>query len=49
MIDCQVSTANLLRFGAHEISRSQFLKRLAKALKQQTPRGRWQMPERFAV
>ncbi|WAC08990.1 MAG: leucyl/phenylalanyl-tRNA--protein transferase [Thermodesulfobacteriota bacterium] len=47
MIDCQVTTANLLRFGAHEISRSQFLKRLAKALKQPTRRGRWRMPENF--
>ncbi|HPD60206.1 MAG TPA: leucyl/phenylalanyl-tRNA--protein transferase [Thermodesulfobacteriota bacterium] len=49
IIDCQVTTANLLRFGAHEISRFQFLKRLAKALKHQTVRGRWHLPENFVV
>lgn len=47
MIDCQVTTANLLRFGAHEISRARFLKRLAKALKHQTMRGCWQQKEFF--
>ena len=49
MIDCQVTTTNLLRFGAHEISRSRFLKRLSNALKHQTLRGRWQIPENFAI
>ncbi len=49
MIDCQVSTANLLRFGAHEISRSRFLKRLAKALHYETLGGRWQLPEKFSL
>ena len=48
MIDCQVSTANLIRFGAHEISRSRFLKRLAKALQHETLRGQWNPPENFA-
>lgn len=48
MIDCQVTTTNLLRFGAHEISRSRFLKRLAKALHHETVRGRWQIPEKFS-
>lgn len=47
MIDCQVTTTNLLRFGAHEISRSQFLRRLLKALNHQTIRGRWQLPKNF--
>jgi leucyl/phenylalanyl-tRNA--protein transferase len=47
MVDCQVTTTNLLRFGAHELVRSQFLKRLSKALKQQTLRGRWQIPGNF--
>jgi len=49
MIDCQVTTPNLLRFGAREVARSQFLKRLAKALQPQTLRGRWQIPEHFKV
>lgn len=47
LIDCQVTTANLLRFGAHEIPRSQFLKRLSQALQHPTLRGRWQFPENF--
>ena len=49
MIDCQVTTTNLLRFGAHEISRARFLKRLAKGLHHETLRGRWQPPENFAL
>lgn len=49
MVDCQVTTANLLRFGARGISRSQFLKRLSKAIKYPTLRGRWHFPEGFEV
>jgi len=33
LIDCQVSTEHLKRFGAKEIPRAEFLKRLGKALK----------------
>ncbi|MFH0812824.1 MAG: leucyl/phenylalanyl-tRNA--protein transferase [Pseudomonadota bacterium] len=49
LIDCQVTTANLLRFGAHEIPRSQFLKRLSQALQHPTLRGRWQFPKGLEV
>ncbi len=36
LIDCQVTTAHLKRFGAREIPRSEFLSRLRKALRQQS-------------
>lgn len=41
LIDCQVTTAHLMRFGAREIPRSQFLKELKKALTGPTLNGRW--------
>ncbi|MBN1931312.1 MAG: leucyl/phenylalanyl-tRNA--protein transferase [Desulfobacterales bacterium] len=37
MIDCQVTTAHLIRFGAREIPRNQFLKQLAESLEASTP------------
>jgi leucyl/phenylalanyl-tRNA--protein transferase len=40
-IDCQVTTAHLMRFGAREIPRAQFLKELQKALTGPTLNGRW--------
>lgn len=40
-IDCQVTTAHLMRFGAREIPRSQFLKELQEALTGPTRSGRW--------
>jgi leucyl/phenylalanyl-tRNA--protein transferase len=43
-IDCQVTTAHLLSFGAHEIPRSRFLDELAIALKAPTLEGRWSFP-----
>jgi leucyl/phenylalanyl-tRNA--protein transferase len=43
-IDCQVTTAHLMRFGACEIPRSRFLKELRHALKAPTLKGRWQFP-----
>jgi leucyl/phenylalanyl-tRNA--protein transferase len=46
LVDCQVRTEHLVRFGAHEISRASFLRRLATALRQPTQRGRWSMEER---
>lgn len=46
LVDCQVRTEHLLRFGAHEIPRSAFLRRLAQALRQPTRRGRWSLEER---
>ena len=33
LIDCQVTTEHLKRFGAREISRAEFMKRLLKALR----------------
>jgi leucyl/phenylalanyl-tRNA---protein transferase len=33
LIDCQVTTSHMKRFGAKEISRAEFMKRLKKALK----------------
>lgn len=41
LIDCQVTTSHLLRLGAREIPRIQFLNELEKALKPPTIRGRW--------
>lgn len=40
-IDCQVYTAHLERFGAHNISRSSFLQMLTEALKHETQIGNW--------
>lgn len=44
MIDCQIATEHLRRFGAHEIPRSQFLSRLRRALHYDTHRGSWSFP-----
>lgn len=41
LIDCQVSTQHLIRMGAKEISRKEFLKRLKENLKYPTLKGRW--------
>lgn len=41
LIDCQVTTPHLLRLGAREIPRVQFLNELEKSLKPPTIRGRW--------
>jgi leucyl/phenylalanyl-tRNA---protein transferase len=41
MIDCQVTTAHLLSFGAREISRRRFLKQLRAALKTPSRVGVW--------
>lgn len=41
MIDCQVTTHHLQRFGAREISRSDFLSRLRRAVNVPPPRGAW--------
>ncbi len=43
-IDCQMTTAHLMRFGAREISRTQFLKELRSALAGPTLKGRWLYP-----
>ena len=48
LIDCQVYTEHLARFGAVEWPRSQYLRALRNALKQPTRVGRWsfgQLPQ----
>lgn len=42
LIDCQVHTDHLERFGAYEIPRQRYLEKLAAALDQPTRRGTWQ-------
>ncbi|MEZ4366027.1 MAG: leucyl/phenylalanyl-tRNA--protein transferase [Kofleriaceae bacterium] len=41
LVDCQVHTEHLARFGAREIARDDYLDRLALALDAPTRRGRW--------
>lgn len=41
LIDCQVTTPHLLRFGAREISRARYLNELDKSLKPSTLKGQW--------
>src|SRR5512143_3024525 len=41
LVDCQVRTEHLERFGARQISRREFLERLARALERPAPPGRW--------
>ncbi len=43
LIDCQISTEHLQRFGAEEISRTVFLRLLETALGDPTLRGRWSL------
>jgi len=41
LIDCQVTTPHLLKFGAHEIPRARYLNELDKSLKPSTLKGQW--------
>ena len=41
LIDCQVHTDHLERFGAYEIPRAEYLDRLRVALDHPTKRGKW--------
>jgi leucyl/phenylalanyl-tRNA--protein transferase len=41
LIDCQVTTAHLLNFGAREIPRTRFLKELEKSLESTTIKNKW--------
>jgi leucyl/phenylalanyl-tRNA---protein transferase len=43
MIDCQIPTAHLKRFGAREISRKTFLEQLEQTLKTPTLKGQWDL------
>jgi leucyl/phenylalanyl-tRNA--protein transferase len=43
LIDCQIATAHLKRFGARNITRARYLDELDKALTAPTLRGKWSM------
>jgi len=43
-IDCQVTTDHLLRMGAFEITRRDFLKRLKSSLRSPDRKGPWSLP-----
>jgi leucyl/phenylalanyl-tRNA--protein transferase len=43
LVDCQVDTEHLRRFGAREIPRAEFLARLRNALASPTVRGPWKI------
>lgn len=45
LIDCQQTTAHLLRFGAQEISRREFLGRLRDGLRSDVLEGTWKFSE----
>ena len=42
MVDCQVRTEHMIRFGAREISRDHFLQQLKESLGKETIKGKWQ-------
>ena len=44
LVDCQVRTEHLARFGAREMARDEFLDRLGRALSKPTRQGRWELP-----
>lgn len=43
VIDCQMTTRHMVRFGAREIPRSRFLRELKKSLRKPTLRGPWHL------
>ncbi len=43
LVDCQVTTEHLERFGAREWPRERFIAALGEALEQPTRKGRWEM------
>lgn len=43
LIDCQVHTDHLERFGAYEVPRVEYLQMLTRALDEPTRRGKWQL------
>lgn len=43
LIDCQQTTAHMLRLGAREVSRAEFLRRLGLALARPTRQGAWRL------
>jgi leucyl/phenylalanyl-tRNA--protein transferase len=47
LVDCQVETAHLARFGARAVPRARYLEDLRRELRKPTRRGRWRFdPER---
>ena len=46
LVDCQVRTEHLARFGARDISRAAFLAGLEAALERPTLQGRWELDRR---
>lgn len=48
LIDCQQTTDHLLRFGAHEVARSDFLDALARLRGRRPAEGAWAIPEGFS-
>jgi len=49
LVDCQVHTEHLERFGAYEVSRTAYLEMLRVALDEPTRRGRWEFDLDFDV
>ncbi len=47
LIDCQITTPHLMRFGAREISRARYLDELQSALDAPTLQGRWTLTTHF--
>lgn len=47
MIDCQVITPHLKRFGAKEIPRDRYLKQLRRSLSMQTITGKWSFTHEY--
>ncbi len=45
MIDCQMKTAHLARFGAREIPRREFMRKLATLVNYPQPAGRWRFDD----
>ncbi|MBI3935807.1 MAG: leucyl/phenylalanyl-tRNA--protein transferase [Betaproteobacteria bacterium] len=45
MIDCQMKTAHLARFGAREIARAEFVRRLAELVNYPGITGRWRFDD----
>jgi leucyl/phenylalanyl-tRNA--protein transferase len=49
LIDCQIHTEHLARFGATEWPRARFLEQLARRVEKETRRGRWSFDADLAM
>jgi leucyl/phenylalanyl-tRNA---protein transferase len=45
MIDCQMATAHLARFGAREIPRAEFMRKLRQCIKRAPVAGKWTLQD----